>query len=112
MLLRIAMSCAVVFFSACGTVTRSSGPLPLGPDTWRISVKDGIKGTGSSQSLAIQEATAHCSGMGKNIMVTGTREMSDKLTGEITYRCLKTGDPDLVRPELQKVPDTLIKVEK
>ena len=101
----------IVGVTACGTITTSTGPLPLGPDTWRITAKEGIKGFGPSQALAIKEANQFCESVGKNILVIGTREIQP-LSAEVTFRCLKTGDVDLVRPTLQPAPNSVIKIEK
>lgn len=101
---------ASLTLASCGTVTSSSGPVPLGPDTWRISVKDGIKGFGPSQALAITEANRYCLSLSKNILVIGTKDVIP-LTSEVTFRCLKTGDPELVRPNLQPAPNSTIRIE-
>lgn len=98
----------VIPLAGCGAMTKSSGPVPLGPDTWRIAVRDGFNGGSASQAMAIKEANNHCVSLGKNIMVVGVNDTGD--AGNVTYRCLRTGDPELVRPNLKKTPDTVIQV--
>jgi hypothetical protein len=86
--------------------------MSIGPDTWRIAAKDGMKGAAGGQRMALTEANAHCQGMQSQILVTAT-EQRDPPYGafEITYRCLKSGDADLVRPNLMKAPDTVIQIK-
>lgn len=101
-----------IVLSACGTISTSSGPMGIGPDTWRITAKDGMKGAAGGQRMAISEANVHCEGMGRKILVTATRELDPPYGSfEITYRCLKVGDFDLVRPNLQPAPNTIIQVK-
>ena len=107
----ISMTSFAVCLTSCGTVSTSTGPLPIGPDTWRISAKDGIKGFGPSQALALKEANQFCSSLNKNILVIGTKEIQP-LSSEVTFRCLKSGDAELVRPNLQPAPNSVIKIEK
>jgi hypothetical protein len=98
--------------TACGTIATSTGPMGIGPDTWRIAAKDGMKGAAGGQRMALSEANAHCQGMSRQILVTATRQLDPPHGAfEVTYRCLKNGDIDLVRPDLQQAPNTIIQVK-
>lgn len=107
----LSIASAAVYLTSCGTITTSTGPLPIGPDTWRISAKDGIKGFGPSQAIALKEANQFCVSLNKNILVIGTKEIQP-FSSEVTFRCLKSGDAELVRPNLQPAPNSIIKIEK
>lgn len=100
-----------LLLAGCGTVPSSSGPVAIGPDTWRIFAKDGMKGSGASQAMALQEADAHCQGLGRKIMTVSTVETMNGYASEVTFRCLKEGDLELVRPTLERMPDAVIKIK-
>jgi uncharacterized protein YceK len=105
----IALSCIAVL-AGCGTVARSSGPLQVGPDTYRIMARASVGNQVDSQKMAFSEANSHCTSLARKMVTTNTR--STQYDGyEVTFRCLKDGDPDLVRPMLQKAPDTVIQVK-
>ena len=100
----------IVVLTGCGTVPRSSGAMQIGPDTYRIMARASMASQVESQKMAFSEANGHCSSLGKKMVTTNTK--STELEGyEVTFRCLKDGDPDLVRPVLQKAPDTVIQVK-
>jgi hypothetical protein len=108
----ISLPLIAAVLSACGTASTSSGPMGVGPETWRIAARDGMKGAAGGQRMALSEANVHCQGMSRQILVTGTRELDPPYGSyEVTYRCLKDGDIDLVRPNLQRAPDTVIQVK-
>lgn len=96
---------------ACGTVPRSSGAMQLGPDTYRISARASMGNSTESQKMALLEAKEYCISMKREMVVIATD--LDKNFGpfEVTFRCLNAGDPDLVRPTLEKAPDTVIRVK-
>lgn len=97
----------------CGTVARSTGPMTLGPDTYRVAVRAPMGNVGESQRMALSEAQSFCQTLAKEFMVTATRRIEDVGGGpfEVTFRCLTRGDPDLQRPNLQPAPTSIIKVE-
>ncbi len=101
--------CILTLLGGCGTVARSSGAMQIGPDTYRIMARAPMANQLGSQQMAFSEANGFCNTMGKKMVTTNTK--STELEGyEVTFRCLKDGDPDLVRPTLQKAPDTVIQV--
>lgn len=100
----------IAALAGCGAVARSSGPMSIGPDTYRIMARASLASQAESQKMAFGEANGYCSSLGKKMVTTNTR--STESDGyEVTFRCLKDGDPDLVRPVLQKAPDTVIQVK-
>ena len=102
-------SMAIALLAGCGTVARSSGAMQIGPDTYRIMARAPMGNQLGSQQMAFSEANGFCTTMGKKMVTTNTK--STELEGyEVTFRCLRDGDPDLVRPILQKAPDTVIQV--
>lgn len=96
----------------CGAIPRSSGVLPLGPDTYRVSVRASMGEVTQSQRLATTEAEAHCRAAQRELMVIGTRLIRDAAGGpyEVTFRCLAHGDLDLQRPNLVPTPDATIQL--
>lgn len=92
----------------CGTVPSSSGVMQLGPDTYRVAARGPMGAVHKSQQIAFAEANGHCQGMGREIMVIGTKVLEDLGPYEVTFRCLRTGDADLMRPTLTPVPDKVI----
>lgn len=102
--------CAVFFLSGCGTVARSSGVLQIGPDTYRVMARASVGNRIESQKMAFQEASKYCDGLGRKLLTIAT--ISSEYEGyEVTFRCLTEGDPALIRPTLQKAPDTVIQVK-
>ena len=100
----------IITIVGCGTRERSTGAMQVGPDTFRILAEVGIGDLGRSQKKAFSEANAYCASLGKKMVTTNTK--GSQYDGyEVTFRCLKDGDPDLIRPDLQKSPDTVIQVK-
>jgi hypothetical protein len=63
-----------------------------------------------NQKAAFKEAGDHCASLGREMMAisTYTKEYEPF---EVTYRCLKSDDPELKRPTLERAPDTVIQVK-
>ena len=100
----------LTFLEGCGAVARSSGAMQIGPDTYRIMARASMANQLGSQQMAFSEANMFCNSHGKKMVTTNTK--STELEGyEVTFRCLKDGDPDLIRPSLQRAPDTVIQVK-
>jgi hypothetical protein len=92
----------------------SSGVLKMGPDTYSLSVAASPAGGGvvGARQIALTGAEKYCSDTGKEILVTNTSSRVTTAAGagavDVTFRCLLRGDPDLVRPDYQRPPDTVI----
>jgi len=63
-----------------------------------------------SQKMAVMEGQQHCKSIGREFMVVGTKVLKDYGGYEVTFRCLTANDPELRRPNLEKAPDTVIRV--
>ncbi len=103
-----AIAALTALVAGCGTVARSSGAMPIGPDTFKLTARAAMGSMVESQKMAFSEANTHCQSLGKNLLTTATSSNGDRGTYEVTFRCLNAGDPDLVRPNLQRAPDTVI----
>lgn len=101
----VTMAGAVAAFCGCAS---SSGILPMGPDTYTVSV--GVTGTGSMSGNSVQatqkafsQANAYCEQQGRKFLFKHTN-LSQGVTGstyELVFYCLKPDDPALVRPDVR-----------
>jgi hypothetical protein len=107
-LLFISLPLAVAL-TACGTVPRSSGAMQIGPDSYRVIARASLANTAGSQKMAFAEANEYCASMSRKMVTTNTHDLENS-GYEVTFRCLKEGDPDLVRPMLRQVPNAVIEV--
>jgi hypothetical protein len=106
----IAIALLTSFLAGCGTVSKSSGALKVGPDTYRVFARAPFGEIVGSQQMAFTEANAYCDSLQKH-MVANSTSIPGHLQGfELTVRCLSTGDFDLVRPNLQRAPDAVIQL--
>lgn len=102
---------AASLLAACAS---SSGALAVGPDTYLVSNKRSAWSGGpeGAKKDAIVEANAHCSSMGKEVLVTNieSRNRGNEGAGsaDVYFRCLQSGDPELQRPNYERAPDTVI----
>ncbi len=86
----------------------------MGPDTYTIyqHASAARGGTAAAKRMALQEANNYCSQMGREILVTNWQTQTTNRMGQgnadIEFRCLLSGDPDLVRPVYEKAPNTVI----
>jgi hypothetical protein len=102
------------FLSGCA----SSGPVPMGRDTFMMS-QTGAWSWSSGSALKgnlYAEADQFCRSKGREMMPVSTRQNNANMTGtfahaEIQFRCLLPGDPELSRPTMEPVPNTVIKVQ-
>lgn len=105
----------LIFFpclvTACITPRpRSSGVMPFGPDTYKINVSgwtilDAVK-------QGNEEANNFCNERNKKFMPINSSSIphSSQQWGnyDLTFRCLKEGDPELHRPDWKNSPDIII----
>jgi hypothetical protein len=108
--LRYAVSVALVGLCSCA----SSGPVPVGPDTYMIAKPgDFFTLSGASvQADLYREAGAFCVQQQKELMPVDSSYRDSGparfATAEIRFRCLAKGDPMLGRPV--PAPDATIKI--
>lgn len=106
-----------VLGSACASHT---GVVPMGRDTYMIAKQQatGFPGLGNMKAEIIGEASRHCAGIDKELMIVSTQEtqppyvLGNYPRSEIQFMCLAKGDPELQRPKLVKTPDTVIELRK
>jgi hypothetical protein len=110
-------SFAVVFASFALAACQSSGPVPIGPDTYTLSSAGGFFtfSGGSVNADLFREANAFCQSQGRQVMAVNTRSVDSgygtPAQGTISFRCLLPGDPGLRRPTMQPVPNTFIQTK-
>lgn len=92
----------------------SSGPVPMGKDTFMITKLDmgpGFHSGGSVKADIFREANEYCVSKGLQFQPISNRS-DDKIIGfatrsaEVTFRCLADGDAEIKRPI--PVPDVII----
>jgi len=82
---------------------------PYGPDTYK-GVSEGIDYQIAS-SYGLNEANSYCVNMGKIFLPVSSETFTDsdsKVNYDLTFRCLDEDDPELTRPNMEKVPDLII----
>ena len=99
----------VTLLAACA----HSGVVPIGPDTYMIANSEwGFTSGGVQKAKVMQEASEYCSRIGKLMLPISTSQNDVALgktpAAEVQFRCLSQGDPELMRPTLQPVPNTVI----
>lgn len=93
---------------------QSSGPVPIGPDTYMLSSAGGFFtfSGGSVSAELFQEASRFCQSQGKQVMPVQVRSENSGYArpaqSDIQFRCLAANDPDLKRPNLQPTPNVVI----
>lgn len=100
--------------SGCNTDT---GVLPMGPDTYTMSVHKApiLGGADAAESQALKEANQYCLSQNRRFEPTQTEEKSVPFEARngptvfsLTFQCLSADDPSLQRPNLQPTPDVVI----
>lgn len=107
------ISIACILLAGCGAVPRSTGVMQVGPDTFRVSARGSVGNVMESQKMAFSESSNHCKSLGRELIVIATNQIEAIGGGpyEVTFRCLNKSDPELVRPTLERAPDTVIKIK-
>ena len=107
---RLCIITAVLGLTGC----QSSGPVAIGPDTYTLSSAGGFFtfSGGSVNADLFREANAFCQSQGRQVVGMNMRSQDSgwgaPAQGNINFRCLTPGDPDLRRPNVQMVPETVI----
>lgn len=93
----------------------SSGPVPIGKDTFMISKQSagGMFVAASSIKVEIlKEAYAFCGSENKVFQLVNSQEVPSipgrMPSAEIHFMCLAEGDSEIKRPKMQRGPDTVI----
>ena len=96
---------------------KSSGVFSTGVDTYTIIMSgQGQVSKGELVQKAYAEANAFCAQSGKVMQPLATKYVPmDPWSGassfELRFRALAADDPELTRPNLQPVPDTVIEIK-
>lgn len=99
--------------AGCGTTT--SEIIPSGNDTYFISGHGYAQKAPEAMSSLYREANTYCQNMGKKFVPVSTDSQSFDLYSSsvnMHFRCLLANDPELERPTMKRIPDTLIEVNK
>lgn len=104
----------VAAISLTGCIS-SSGVLPMGPDTYSISVHAApVRGQAGAKKAALTEANQYCMQQGKTMLVKSMDHSTfSSLPGDdlnIIFQCLSNGDQGLQRPNYQSPTDININV--
>jgi len=107
---RCVVIASIAILAGC---VQSSGVLPLGPDTWSLSVHAApVKGKAGARKAALTEASEFCASKNKHLLVTHvSTDSSGSLPGDnidLEFRCLNDGDSELQRPVYESKPDVVI----
>lgn len=91
---------ALALLTACGVKT--SGVRSLSPDTYTISADDLDETVAKGTALGLAEH--HCNEQGKKMLVTKVfKQHRVRYTYDVTFQCLKAGDPRLENPEYETI---------
>jgi len=96
--------------------SHSSGVIKVGPDTYTIatSASFGKGGIPAAKRIAYEEAAEQCKQKGDLEVFTlseksnGTTWVDGMFRFELNFRCLRAGDPEFKRQNLQSAPDSII----
>jgi hypothetical protein len=109
----ISVLCFCAF--ALNGCSNSSGVLKMGPDTFSISTEAsfGKGGIPAAKRIAYKEAEEECSKRGLEVFVLNERSVGTTFTdgmakSELTFRCLRSDDPEFKRQLYEKTPDMII----
>jgi hypothetical protein len=101
----------VMMLSACA----SSGPVPMGQDTFMITKQSstGFHSGGSVKAEIFREANDYCLKQGLQFQPI-TERAKDGVPGyafanaELVFRCLVSGDSEIRRPTPKQMPSVII----
>ncbi len=112
MMKKIVLVALIAVLAGCA----SSGPVPIGKDTFMISKQSagGMFVAASSIKVEIlKEAYAFCGSQSKELQIVNSQELGAvpgmrMPSAEIQFMCLAEGDSDIKRPKMQRGADTII----
>ncbi|MCU1441826.1 MAG: hypothetical protein JWP85_2823 [Rhodoglobus sp.] len=96
----------------------STGPVPMGRDTYMISERGpGYASVGSLRADIMKEANTFCVAQNKQMQLVNSNDKGGIMgfrhpEAEIQFMCLSEGDRELQRPKMRKVPDQVIEIRK
>lgn len=103
---------------ALGGCVTTSDITPIGKDSYMVgtTAMGGMLSHMEVKAASLKKASAFCQSMGKTMVInnmgsSGVRGWTP-LESEVTFLCVDDGDPANQRPNLQKVPDTVVEIRK
>lgn len=103
------MLAGVALLTGCAS---SSGVVPLGPDTYMLSLGGHVAFSEHLKIDAIREGNKYCSDQGKSFRIINSTSPHRMIIGgppfttsEIQFMCLGKGDRELTRPKMEN-PDS------
>lgn len=103
---------AAAFLGACA---KTSGVMPIGPDTYSIVTADELGGVVEAKRAGLAEANAFCASRGQQMVVMQSQSdvrpdwVGDPVAHhDVTFRCLNAGDSQLQRPVVGSRDNSLI----
>ncbi|MDM0053924.1 hypothetical protein [Variovorax sp. J22R115] len=109
---------AVATAILAGCASSSSGPVPIGPDTYMLAKPGDFFTTsgGTVKADLYREAGAFCLKQNRQLMPVSTSSadagIAKYASAEIQFRCLVAGDRDLKRPTMEASPDIRIEMKR
>lgn len=107
-----------LMIAGCATSTGTSDVVPMGKDTYMLARPGGfftISG-GEVKAQLYRDANEFCRAQGKQLMPVNSSSRDAApyryANGELQFRCLVEGDPDLGRPTMHSRPDVVIEQQK
>jgi hypothetical protein len=103
----LATAAAVAALTSCGP-PKSYDVVKLGPDTYSVSATafQTMGGVSAARTVAVNRGTQYCQAAGLEFLATNISSQMLDLTGsgtvDVTFRCLRAGDPELQRPIYQR----------
>lgn len=114
-MIRIILPSLTVLTALSGCLVDSSGPMAFGPDTYMITTKSELGGSGAAKKQALSEANGQCNSLGKQMMPVSTQASTQRdflgdliPTFDFTFRCLSESDYELQRPTMKREADLII----
>ena len=101
----------LALLSGCGLVARSTGPMGVGQDTYRVITRAPMGDATASQKMAFDEATQHCHSLSRKVVAQEVKSQPYEPV-QLTYKCLREGDPNLAPNSNLSAPDTAIEIRE
>ena len=110
--MRAAAVIGLAMVSGCAT---STGPVPIGKDTYMIAIGGkSVQSGGTLKARAFKEGAEFCQAQGEHLQVVSTQQRDMSFgrdpNAEVQFMCLDANDAELARPKLQRDPDQKVEL--
>lgn len=108
---------APFMLTACATSSSLDDIVSIGPDTYMVGRPGGFTTfTGAEVKTQLyKDANEFCRRQNKYLMTVSSSSRNSGVgtyaNAELQFRCLSSGDRDLYRPTMERVPDMTIQVK-